>query len=141
MIKIDYTHPRKLHEIKQVHADIKTLVSNIALSKQIVIKKNTINLSHTSQSFIDYLNDNSQAVLDALLISKPDILANTYIKDIESQFPDFVTDKAKVGKRNQIYSEVREVAYTIFVTNGYEKLKNKAEMYSALAVDVCPYCN
>lgn len=141
MIKIDYTHPRKLHEIKQVHADIKTLVSRIALSKQIVIKQNTVNLSHTSQSFIDYLNDNGQAVLDALLISKPDILANTYIKDIESQFPDFVTDKAKVGKRNQTYSEVREVAYTIFVTNGYEKLKNKAEIYSALAVDVCPYCN
>ena len=126
MIQIDYTHPRKLHEIKQIHADIKTLVSNIALSKQIVIKQNTVNLSHTSQSFIDYLNDNGQIVLDALLSSKPDILANTYIKDIESKFPDFVTDKAKVGKRNQTFSEVREVAYAIFVTNGYDKLKKKA---------------
>lgn len=141
MIKIEYIHPKNLHEIKQVHADIKTLVSNIANSRQITIKQNIVNLSRISLTFIDYLNDNGQAVLDALFSSRPDILAHKYIKDIESQFPDFVTDKAKVGKRNQTYSEVREVAYTIFVTNGYDKLKKKAEIYSALAVDVCPYCN
>lgn len=100
-----------------------------------------INLSPASTSFIDYLNDNGQAALNEILTQKPDILSAIYIKDIEKLFPDFVTDKGKVGKRNQVFSQVREVAYTIFVTNGYENLKRKAEFYAALDVKVCPYCN
>jgi len=141
MIKIEYSHPRKLHEIHTVHSDIKTLVQNIGVSQKMKVKNVTINFNPVTIAFIDYLNANNQQVLDGLLQSKPDVLANIYIKDIEAHFPDFAIDKAKVGKRNQVYSEVREVAYAIFVTHGYEKLQKKAEFYGALDVKVCPYCN
>ena len=141
MIKIGYSHPKKLHEIRTVHDGIRKLVSAAAATKTIKIGKNMVNLDPTSTSFIDYLNDNGQAALNDILTKTPNILSATYIKDIEKLFPDFVTDKGKVGKRNQTFSQVREVAYTIFVTNGYEKLKRKAEFYAALDVKVCPYCN
>ena len=141
MIKIGYSHPRKLHEIWTVHDGIRKLVLAAAATKTIKIGKNSVNLDPTSTSFIDYLNDNEQVALNDILTKTPDILSATYIKDIEKLFPDFVTDKGKVGKRNQTFSQVREVAYTIFVTNGYEKLKRKAEFYAALDVKVCPYCN
>lgn len=141
MIKIGYSHPRKLHEIWTVHDDVRKLVSAVAATKTIKIGKNMVNLDPTSTSFIDYLNDNGQAALNDILTKTPDILSAIYIKDIEKLFPDFVADKGKVGKRNHIFSQVREVAYTIFVTNGYEKLKRKAEFYAALDVKVCPYCN
>ena len=141
MIKIGYSHPKKLHEIWTVHDDVRKLISAAAATKTIKIGRNSVNLDPTSMSFIDYLNDNGQAALNDILTKTPDILSATYIKDIEKLFPDFVTDKGKVGKRNQTFSQVREVAYTIFVTNGYEKLKRKAEFYAALDVKVCPYCN
>ena len=141
MIKIGYAHPMKLHEICTVHDDVRKLISAAAATKTIKIGRNSVNLDPTSTSFIDYLNDNGQAALNDILTKTPDILSATYIKDIEKLFPDFVTDKGKVGKRNQTFSLVREVAYTIFVTNGYEKLKRKAEFYAALDVKVCPYCN
>ena len=141
MIKIGYSHPKKLHEIRIVHDDVRKLISAAAATKTIKIGRNSVNLDPTSTSFIDYLNDNGQAALNDILTKTPDILSATYIKDIEKLFPDFVTDKGKVGKRNQTFSLVREVAYTIFVTNGYEKLKRKAEFYAALDVKVCPYCN
>lgn len=99
-----------------------------------------VNLDPTSMSFIDYLNDNGQAALNDILTKTPDILS-AIINNIEKLFPDFVADKGKVGKRNHVFSQVRKVAYTIFVTNGYEKLKRKAEFYAALDVKVCPYCN
>lgn len=141
MIKIGYSHLKKLHEIWTVHDDVRKLISATAATKTIKIGSNSVNLDPTSTSFIDYLNDNGQAALNDILTKTPDILSATYIKDIEKLFPDFVTDKGKVGKRNQTFSQVREVAYTIFVTNGYEKLKRKAEFYAALDVKVCPYCN
>lgn len=141
MIKIGYSHPKKLHEIWTVHDDVRKLISAATATKTIKIGRNSVNLDPTSTSFIDYLNDNGQAALNDILTKTPDILSATYIKDIEKLFPDFVTDKGKVGKRNQTFSQVREVAYTIFVTNGYEKLKRKAEFYAALDVKVCPYCN
>lgn len=141
MIRIEYSHPRKLHEIIQIHNDVKNLVLQMGVSKQIVIKRTTVNLDPTSIAFIDYLNANGQKNLVELLTSPPDVLANTHIKDIESNFPDFVTDKAKVGKKNQTYSQVRDITYAIFVTNGYDKLKKKSEIYGALDIDVCPYCN
>lgn len=141
MIKIGYAHPKKLHEIWTVHDDVRKLISAAAATKTIKIGRNSVNLDPTSTSFIDYLNDNGQAALNDILTKTPDILSATYIKDIEKLFPDFVTDKGKAGKRNQTFSQVREVAYTIFVTNGYEKLKRKAEFYAALDVKVCPYCN
>ena len=141
MIKIGYSHPKKLHEIWTVHDDVRKLISAAAATKTIKIGGNSVNLDPTSTSFIDYLNDNGQAALNGILTKTPDILSATYIKDIEKLFPDFVIDKAKVGKRNQTFSQVRDVAYTIFVTNGYEKLKHKAEFYAALDVKVCPYCN
>lgn len=141
MIKIEYSHPRKLHEILTVHDKVRNLVSETATTKTIQIGMTIFPLDPTSQSFIDYLNDNGQVVLNDILTKTPDILSNTYIKDIETRFPDFVKDKGKIGKRNQIFSQVRDVAYAIFVTNGYEKLKHKAEFYAALDVKVCPYCN
>lgn len=141
MIKIGYSHPRKLHEIWTVHDEVKKLVSAAATTKTVKMGKHMVNLNPSSTSFIEYLNDNGQAVLNDILTKTPDILCGKYIRDIETLFPDFVTDKAKVGKRNQTFSQVRDVAYTIFVTNGYEKLKHKAEFYAALDVKVCPYCN
>ena len=141
MIKIGYSNLKKMHEIWTVHDDVRKLISAAAATKTIKIGRNSVNLDPTSTSFIDYLNDNGQAALNDILTKTPDILSATYIKDIEKLFPDFVTDKGKVGKRNQTFSQVREVAYTIFVTNGYEKLKRKAEFYAALDVKVCPYCN
>ena len=138
MIKIGYSNLKKMHEIWTVHDDVRKLVSAAAATKTIKIGKNMVNLDPTSTSFIDYLNDNGQVALNDILSKTPDILSAIYIKDIEKLFPDFVADKGKVGKRNQVFSQVREVAYTIFVTNGYEKLKRKAEFYAALDVKVCP---
>lgn len=141
MIKIGYSHPKKLHEIRTVHDGIRKLVSAAAATKTIKMGKKMVDLDPASTAFIEYLNDNRQAVLNDILTTTPDILCETYIRDIETLFPNFVIDKAKVGKRNQVFSQVREVAYTIFVTNGYERLKHKAEFYAALDVKVCPYCN
>ena len=141
MIKIGYSHPKKLHEIWTVHDGISKLVSAAAATKTIKMGKKMVNLDPASTAFIEYLNDNRQAVLNDILTTTPDILCETYIRDIETLFPDFVIDKANVGKRNQTFSQIRDVAYTIFVTNGYERLKYKAEFYAALDVKVCPYCN
>ena len=97
MIKIGYSHLKKLHEIWTVHDDVRKLISATAATKTIKIGSNSVNLDPTSTSFIDYLNDNGQAALNDILTKTPDILSATYIKDIEKLFPDFVTDKGNVS--------------------------------------------
>lgn len=94
-------------------------------------------LDAQSRSFLSYLDNKGQEELRRLTMSKAQDIEDL-ITEYEKLFPVLAKDKTlKEDQRSNMYS----ILYYLFVTNGYAVLKQKSRFYTALGVDVCPYCN
>lgn len=102
------------------------------------VKIPSLYLDTDTTSFLKSLQANGKQTFKELTHCKAKDLENL-IDGIEKKYPVLAQDKAEndPSKRSNLY----QVIYHVFVTNGYGEMKGKSRFYYALGIDVCPYCN
>ena len=101
------------------------------------VKIPALYLDAQSRRFLSFLDNKGQEELRRLTTSKAQDIEDL-IAEYEKNFPVLAQDKTlKENQRSNMY----HILYYLFVTNGYAVLKQKSRFYTALGVDVCPYCN